>query len=150
MVECFAPTESTLERDGPELPRKSPCPRVLPPALSILSHSYFTVTSHFLGEAGWDNLYSTTSPKQAVYKKSLGTDLCYRLTTKALYRGYTNCAPQVAPPAPPHHVAHSILQGYQSKSSHVFLQLNQWPWKQFQSNALHYDHNQIFMRLSCK
>lgn len=85
--------------------------------------------------------YPTTSPKQVVCKESLGTDLCYRVITKALHRGYTNNAPQVA---------HSILQGYQSKSSHVFPQLNQWPWKQFQSSVLNYDDNQIFKRHSCK
>lgn len=118
LVKCFAPGESTLKRDGPGLPRKSPCPMALPPALPILSH-YFAVISYFPGEAGCDNLYPTvcptTSPKQVVYKKSLGTNLCYRVTNKALYRGYTNYAPHVAPPT----WLITILQGYPCKPCHM-------------------------------
>lgn len=110
MVECSAPGKSTLKTDGPELPNKSPCSTELPPALAIPWHSCFAVTSYFPGEAGCDHLYPTNSPKQAVYKKSLGTDLCYRVTTKVLDRGNTDCAP---------HVAHSIFQAYLSKSPHM-------------------------------
>lgn len=133
-----------IEKRWTELPRKSPT--ALPPALAIPSHSRFAVTSYFPGEAGCDSFYPTvcptTSPKQVVYKKSLGTDLCYRVTTKALYRGYTNYAP---------HGAHSHLSGISQQTlPHSFSQRNHLPWKQVQSSARHYDHNQIHKMHSCK
>lgn len=146
MVKCFAPGESTMRRAGPELPRKSSCPMALPLALAIpaiLSHLF--CCNILLPKRGmmW-KFKSHCLPYYLSKASSLQEKSGHR--SKGLYGGYTNCptcgSPQMG--------LIPNLQGYPSKPCHIFPQLNQLPWKQFQSRALHYDPNQIYERHSCK